>query len=80
MTETKRVALYARVSTDSQNAENQLLQLRAVAERQLFCPGERCNLAVLLAAHVVPVSARCCRRLTCLARVKCFTNRLAHKM
>src|SRR5208282_3711207 len=30
---TKRVALYARVSTDSQTTENQLLQLRAVAER-----------------------------------------------
>jgi DNA invertase Pin-like site-specific DNA recombinase len=30
---TKRVALYARVSTDAQTTENQLLQLRAVAER-----------------------------------------------
>ena len=30
---TKRVALYARVSTDVQTTENQLLQLRAVAER-----------------------------------------------
>lgn len=30
---TKRVALYARVSTDTQTTENQLLQLRAVAER-----------------------------------------------
>lgn len=30
---TKRVALYARVSTDSQTTENQLLQLRTVAER-----------------------------------------------
>lgn len=30
---TKQVALYARVSTDSQTTENQLLQLRAVAER-----------------------------------------------
>ena len=29
----KRVVLYARVSTDAQNTENQLLQLRAVAER-----------------------------------------------
>src|SRR4051794_21036562 len=29
----KRVALYARVSTDSQTTDNQLLQLRAVAER-----------------------------------------------
>jgi DNA invertase Pin-like site-specific DNA recombinase len=29
----KRVALYARVSTDAQTTENQLLQLRAVAER-----------------------------------------------
>jgi DNA invertase Pin-like site-specific DNA recombinase len=33
MSKTKRVALYARVSTDSQTTENQLLQLRAVAER-----------------------------------------------
>jgi DNA invertase Pin-like site-specific DNA recombinase len=30
---TKRVALYARVSTDQQTTENQLLQLRTVAER-----------------------------------------------
>jgi len=30
---TKRVALYARVSTDTRTTENQLLQLRAVAER-----------------------------------------------
>ena len=30
---TKRVGLYARVSTDAQTTENQLLQLRAVAER-----------------------------------------------
>lgn len=30
---TKRVALYARVSTDTQTTENQLIQLRAVAER-----------------------------------------------
>ena len=30
---TKRVALYARVSTDTQTTENQLLQLRSVAER-----------------------------------------------
>ena len=30
---TKRVALYARVSTDTQTTQNQLLQLRAVAER-----------------------------------------------
>jgi DNA invertase Pin-like site-specific DNA recombinase len=30
---TKRVAVYARVSTDAQTTENQLLQLRAVAER-----------------------------------------------
>ena len=33
MAKSKRVALYARVSTDSQTTENQLLQLRAVAER-----------------------------------------------
>lgn len=33
MNKAKRVALYARVSTDSQSTENQLLQLRAVAER-----------------------------------------------
>lgn len=33
MSKAKRVALYARVSTDSQTTENQLLQLRAVAER-----------------------------------------------
>jgi DNA invertase Pin-like site-specific DNA recombinase len=33
MTKTKRVALYARVSTDAQTTENQLRQLRAVAER-----------------------------------------------
>ena len=32
-TKTKRVALYARVSTDQQTTENQLMQLRAVAER-----------------------------------------------
>ena len=32
-TKAKRVALYARVSTDQQTTENQLLQLRAVAER-----------------------------------------------
>ena len=32
-TKTKRVALYARVSTDQQSTENQLMQLRAVAER-----------------------------------------------
>ena len=30
---TKRVAFYARVSTDAQTTENQLLQFRAVAER-----------------------------------------------
>ena len=29
----KRVAIYARVSTGSQNTENQLVELRAVAER-----------------------------------------------
>ena len=29
----KRVALYARVSTDGQSVENQLRELRAVAER-----------------------------------------------
>ncbi len=33
MNKAKRVALYARVSTDSQTTENQLLQLRAVAGR-----------------------------------------------
>jgi len=33
---TKRVALYARVSTDSQTTENQLLQLRTVAERHAW--------------------------------------------
>src|SRR5215475_8332236 len=33
MTKAKRVALYARVSTDSQTTENQLLQLRAISER-----------------------------------------------
>ena len=33
MGKSKRVALYARVSTDAQTTENQLLQLRAVAER-----------------------------------------------
>jgi DNA invertase Pin-like site-specific DNA recombinase len=33
MGKAKRVALYARVSTDSQTIDNQLLQLRAVAER-----------------------------------------------
>jgi DNA invertase Pin-like site-specific DNA recombinase len=33
MGKAKRIALYARVSTDSQTTENQLLQLRAVAER-----------------------------------------------
>ena len=33
MGKSKRVALYARVSTDNQTTENQLLQLRAVAER-----------------------------------------------
>ena len=33
MAKAKRVALYARVSTDAQTTENQLLQLRAVAER-----------------------------------------------
>lgn len=32
-TTVKRVALYARVSTDGQSVENQLLELRAVAER-----------------------------------------------
>lgn len=30
---TKRVAIYARVSTDSQTTDNQLIELRAVAER-----------------------------------------------
>ena len=34
MTKQKRVALYARVSTDAQTTENQLRQLRAVAKRQ----------------------------------------------
>jgi DNA invertase Pin-like site-specific DNA recombinase len=34
MTKAKRVALYARVSTDSQTTESQLRQLRAVAKRQ----------------------------------------------
>jgi DNA invertase Pin-like site-specific DNA recombinase len=29
----KRVAIYARVSTDKQTCENQLIELRAVAER-----------------------------------------------
>ena len=33
MRKAKRVAVYARVSTDSQTTENQLLQLRTVAER-----------------------------------------------
>ena len=33
MTKAKRVAVYARVSTDSQTTENQLRQLRAVAKR-----------------------------------------------
>lgn len=33
MSKAKRVALYARVSTDAQTTENQLMQLRAVAER-----------------------------------------------
>jgi DNA invertase Pin-like site-specific DNA recombinase len=33
MSKAKRVALYARVSTDSQSTENQLRQLRAVAKR-----------------------------------------------
>jgi DNA invertase Pin-like site-specific DNA recombinase len=33
MSKQKRVALYARVSTDAQTTENQLMQLRAVAER-----------------------------------------------
>src|SRR5438876_12331756 len=33
MSKSKRVALYARVSTDAQTTENQLMQLRAVAER-----------------------------------------------
>ena len=33
MSKPKRVALYARVSTDTQTTENQLLQLHAVAER-----------------------------------------------
>jgi DNA invertase Pin-like site-specific DNA recombinase len=33
MSKPKRVALYARVSTDAQTTENQLRQLRAVAER-----------------------------------------------
>jgi DNA invertase Pin-like site-specific DNA recombinase len=33
MAKAKRVALYARVSTDSQTTENQLLQLRTVGER-----------------------------------------------
>ena len=33
MPKSKRVALYARVSTDSQTTENQLLELRAMAER-----------------------------------------------
>lgn len=32
-TKTRRVALYARVSTDAQTTENQLVELRAVAER-----------------------------------------------
>ena len=30
---TKRVALYARVSTDEQSPENQLLELKIVAQR-----------------------------------------------
>jgi len=29
----KRVAIYSRVSTDKQTCENQLIELRAVAER-----------------------------------------------
>ena len=33
----KRVALYARVSTDDQSPENQLLELRAVAHRMGWC-------------------------------------------
>lgn len=33
MTEGKRVAIYARVSTDGQTVENQLRELQAVAER-----------------------------------------------
>ena len=32
MSKQKRVALYARVSTDAQTTENQLLELRAMAE------------------------------------------------
>ena len=30
---TKRIALYARVSTDKQTAENQLIELRSLCER-----------------------------------------------
>lgn len=30
---TKRIAIYARVSTDKQTCENQLIELRATAER-----------------------------------------------
>ncbi len=33
----KRVAIYARVSTDRQTCENQLLELRSVAERCGYC-------------------------------------------
>jgi len=33
MTKARRVALYARVSTDSQTTDNQLLELRSVAQR-----------------------------------------------
>jgi DNA invertase Pin-like site-specific DNA recombinase len=37
----KRVAIYARVSTDAQTTENQLLELRRVAERNnWFIVGE----------------------------------------
>lgn len=34
MTKTKKVAIYARVSTDSQSTENQLLELRIVAKQR----------------------------------------------
>ena len=33
MTKSKRVAIYARVSTDSQSTDNQVRELRQVAER-----------------------------------------------
>jgi DNA invertase Pin-like site-specific DNA recombinase len=42
----KKIAIYARVSTDKQTCENQLIELRAVAERRGYEIVSECDQTV----------------------------------